>query len=181
MNDIKEKYAIITELLEERKLGEIITQGNCEDNGLHETYLSFYYTDNALVYINYSFSQGHSNYNYHYYIWDNRLIFYFLEHTSWTWDYECTPRDQGFTNEIWTYDEHRVYFNNETPIKCLFKTYDERSVDQPYEGKETLSSTIKNQELDCDKSVMATIIKNYHLLLENQKNTTQNICDIDFN
>ncbi len=175
---IKDKYKIITALLEKEKLTEVVLESECKDNGQNRASLTFYYNNNSLVYMLHSYDQGHNSYTNHYYLDDDKLMFYFSENVSWIWDFECAPKQQEVSNEIWTYEEQRIYFNNEIAQKCLFKTYNERSIDQPYEGEGTLSETIKNQEVNCDIVVITQIMKKYNSLRSIQKNTTQNICDI---
>ncbi|WP_282085524.1 hypothetical protein [Aquimarina algiphila] len=180
IKNIKEEYSSITKLLEQDKLTALALENKCNSNGQTEAFLTFYYNNDNLVHIQHTYAEGHSNYTNHYYINDNKLFFYFSEHESWRWDYEGTPKEQGFTNEIWTYDEQRIYFVKEVPIKCLRKAYTEKSVDQPNKGETTLSEAKKNKEVDCDKNSMKLILKKYQLLLTFQKSTTQNICDISF-
>ncbi len=176
IKNIKEKYYLITEMLEQDKLTMLAMESKC--NRQTDTFLKFYYNNNSLVYMQHSYGQGHDSYTNHYYINDHKLIFYFSEYASWIWNYECAPEEQGFTNEIWTYEEERIYFNNKTPIKCLYKTYTERSVDQPYDSEVELSDTVKNKEKDCDVVLMEQVMKKYTQLVDIQKNENQNICDI---
>ncbi|MEW7289836.1 hypothetical protein [Aquimarina sp. 2304DJ70-9] len=178
LKDIRQKYNMITELLEQDNLEEVAVRSDCNDSGQINASLHFYYNESKLVYMNYEYREGHSNNIYHYYLWDNKLIFYLAEYASWTWDYECTPSEQGFTNEIWTYEEHRVYFNDRTATKCLYKTYEEKSVDQPYEGPHGLSDTIKNEEIDCNRDSIKEIIKTYLQLASSKDGTTVDICNI---
>jgi len=174
LQNIQEKYLRITESLEENKLKQNNFQDNCEASGRTDTSLSYYYSNTALVYLNYRYTEGHNNYNYHYYLWDDKLIFYFSDHASWAWDYECAPKEQGFTNEIWTYSEQRIYFNNEAPIQCLHKTFEEK----PHQLEINLSDTIKNKNIPCDSVMTQSIIKRYLALVKLQKKATQNICNI---
>ncbi len=178
LKNIRQQYNIITELIEEDRLKEVSVKSDCNDNGQINASVSFYYNEDTLVYMNYEYREGHSNYYHHYYIWDSKLIFYLAEYESWTWDYECTPTEQGFTNEIWNYEEWRVYFNNRTATKCLYKTYEEKSVDQPYEGPHNLSDTIKNEEIECNRDSIKEIIKAYLQLASSKDGTTVDICNI---
>ncbi len=179
IKNIQEKYNTTTKLLEQELLTETALESDCNNNGQTEAFLSFYNNNNTLAYIQHNYNEGHSNYTYHYYIDNNKLIFYFFEYASWAWDFVTTPKEQGFTNEIWTYEEYRIYLNEETPIKCLYKIYTGKSIDQPHEGEDTLSETIKNKEVDCDENNITQILKKYRHLLSIQKDTTQNICDIN--
>ncbi|GAA4275331.1 hypothetical protein [Aquimarina mytili] len=174
LKDIRQKYNTITELHEQDSLEEISLISNCNDNEQINASISFYYHSKELVYIAYSFSEGHSNYNTHYYVWNNHLIFHFSEYASWTWDYECTPADQGFTNEIWTYEEKRIYFDDRTAIKCLVKRYEDKSIDHP----NNLSDTTKNEEIDCSQDLTKEIIGSYHKLLSLKDENNPDICNI---
>ncbi|KZS39874.1 hypothetical protein AWE51_09520 [Aquimarina aggregata] len=174
---IKEKYTIITDLLEKKELTQTILQSNCEDNNSKNIQIGFYYADDVLVYINHTYNQGHNNYNYHYYIWDNVLIFYFSDHASWNWDYECAPKEQEYANEVWTYEEKRVYLVDETPIKCLYKTFEEKSIDRATNPEIELSSTIKNKNIDCNKTMIENILSSYKKLLALQDK--EDICNLD--
>jgi len=49
----------------------------------------------------------------------------------------------------------KIYFDDETQLKCLFRIYTKRSINQPNEDERTLSITIKNQEIDYDKGVIS--------------------------
>ncbi len=179
IRDIKRQYLVICELLEQGSLEEISTESDCTGNGQMNTFASFYYHNDSLVYIHCQRHEGHNDYNDHYYLWNNQLIFFFSEYSSWIWDYESTPPKQGFTNEIWTYEEQRTYFNNETPIKCLYKTYQQKSADLPHEESNKLSDTIKNVVIDCGSELKPEVIRRYLYLRNFQKdNTNKSICTV---
>jgi len=176
IKDIKHAYNKIIKLLDQNRLKETSITSDCNGNGQHDTSVSFYSHDGKLVYIHYQNSEGHSNYDDHYYAWNTDLIFYYSEYASWIWDYECTPQDQGFTNEIWTYEENRIYFKNDkTAIKCLYKTYEEKSDNPPIEDQVKLSDILKNEEVQCSKDQIEQIIKTYHTILD-LRNSNKDIC-----
>ncbi len=179
IKDIRQKYNKITKLLNQETLKEVSIASDCSGDEQNNTSVSFYYDNGKLVYIHYTNSEGHSNYDYHYYVWDTHLLFYFSEYASWVWDYECTPQDQGFTNEIWTYEENRIYFRNEkTAIKCLYKTYEEKSDDPLTEDLIKLSNITQNKEIECSQDQLNKIIKMYYTLLELKKNKDTDICNL---
>ncbi len=168
---------MLSTLFEQNNLREISITSDCNDDGQINLSASFYYHNNKLVYINYNRNEEHSNYTDHYYVWDNSLIFYFSEYASWIWDYECTPTDQGFTNEIWIYEEGRIYFSDRTAIKCLIKKYENNSADH-LNTKHELSDTVKNEEIDCDEDQIKEIFKAYLRLLSLQDNDYSDMCNI---
>ncbi|MDC3388299.1 hypothetical protein OAX11_02185 [Flavobacteriaceae bacterium] len=143
IKDIREKYSIITQSLNNNKYSEHKTSYYCMD--AEDAAVSIYFDDNGIKLIkNILYRGGHSWKNEYYYVWENKLFFVYTQGGSWTY---VGPNDNSNTAvTVSKITEKRVYFNDEKAIRCLTKDYKSIS------NAEVKSENIPNKKTNCDKA-----------------------------
>ncbi|AXT54818.1 hypothetical protein J8L88_18045 [Aquimarina sp. MMG015] len=159
--DIKSKYSLIRELVDNNTLRQYHTDYTCEES-LEKGAITFYYNSRELKHIIHQYTQGHVSYKDEYYIWDDQLFFEFSIHKVKYKDYEKNRKKRIEKVDVVLTLEERFYFDNFVPIKCQFKDFETRS----NRIKNPKTNYVRNQTTDCDQS--SRIIEKYYILLEYQ-------------
>ncbi len=119
LNDNKDKYALICELISKDTLQQHDIDYTCEDTSEKGT-LTYYYNSRELKHILHEYKQDLIQYKDEYYIWDDQLFF-------------------GIS--VKKIEEHaieeRFHFYNSNPISCQYKNF------------ETQNNRVLNESNDC--------------------------------
>ena len=143
--DIREKFSIISQAVKDSAYRKVETPIGCEVDPIEGT-LSYYFDGEDLRYVSYSVAEGdHSWFQYTYYVWDDRLFFAF--HERGYWQFDTGANVDGTLSETIDYlSEHRYYFADQQPIRCLEKKWEVKSVDT----KQAKANEIPNTSIDCE-------------------------------
>ncbi|WP_299220584.1 hypothetical protein [uncultured Aquimarina sp.] len=167
--DIKSKYLLIRELVDNNTLRQYHSDYTCEES-LEKGTLTFYYNSRELKHIIHQYTQGYVSYKDEYYIWDDQLFFEFSTHKVKYQDYEKNRKKRIQKIDVTLTLEERFYFHNFEPIKCQFKDFETRS----NRAKNPKTNYVKNQITDCNQA--SRVIEKYNVLLEYQNMTIDDSC-----
>ena len=167
--DIKSKYLLIRELVDNNTLRQYYSDYTCEES-LEKGTLTFYYNSRELKHIIHQYTQGYVSYKDEYYIWDDQLFFEFSTHKVKYQDYEKNKKKRIQKVKVTLTLEERFYFHDFEPIKCQFKDFETRS----NRVKNPKTNYVKNQITDCNQA--NRIIEKYNVLLGYQNITIDDSC-----
>ncbi|WP_299251647.1 hypothetical protein [uncultured Aquimarina sp.] len=167
--DIKSKYLLIRELVDNNTLRQYYSDYTCEES-LEKGTLTFYYNSRELKHIIHQYTQGYVSYKDEYYIWDDQLFFEFSTHKVKYQDYEKNKKKRIQKVNVTLTLEERFYFHDFEPIKCQFKDFETRS----NRVKNPKTNYVKNQITDCNQA--NRIIEKYNVLLGYQNITIDDSC-----
>ena len=124
IEDIREKYAYITQNLDQMRVVQIkIECPTYPESGA----LTFYYKDEQLRLIVHDYSDGgHGGGENQYFVWNGQLFFYYAQGSYWT--FAQSAGDEPVTVDH--VEEYRYYYKDEVPIRYLEKSYSYKSTDQ---------------------------------------------------
>ncbi|WP_298540959.1 hypothetical protein [uncultured Aquimarina sp.] len=167
--DIKSKYLLIRELVDNNTLRQHYSDYTCEES-LEKGVLTFYYNSRELKHIIHRYTQGYVSYKDEYYIWDDQLFFEFSTHKVKYQDYEKNRKKRIQKVDVTLTLEERFYFHDFEPIKCQFKDFETRS----NRAKNPKTNYVRNQITDCNQA--NRIIEKYNVLLEYQNMIIDDSC-----
>ncbi|AXT50088.1 hypothetical protein D1818_04295 [Aquimarina sp. BL5] len=167
--DIKSKYLLIRELVDNNTLRQYYSDYTCEES-LEKGTLIFYYNSRELKHIIHEYIQGYVSYKDEYYIWDDQLFFEFSTHKVKYKDYEKNKKKRIEKVDVILTLEERFYFHEFEPIKCQFKDFETRS----NRTKNLKTNYVRNQITDCNQA--NRIIEKYNVLLDYQNITIDDSC-----
>ncbi|WP_312903126.1 hypothetical protein [Chryseobacterium taichungense] len=155
VDDIKNEYAIISGLLNSKKLDSTTFNYNCDEK---EGEVTFYFQDKKLKMVK-DFYAEHSHFSSStkYFVKDDQVFFIFNEETVWNFDDGGTPEKPATKDNI---KERRIYILNDKAIQCFEKNYTIRS-----QGNNQDPNTIANKETKCD---ISEFMKQYKLIIKNK-------------
>ncbi len=169
--DIKSKYSLIRELVDNNSLRQYHTNYTCEESQ-EKGSLTFYYNSRELKHIIHQYIQGYVSYQNEYYIWDDQLFFEFSTHKIKYQDYEKNKDRRIQKVAVVLTLEERFYFHNLQPVKCQFKDFETRS----NRTKNPKTNYVRNQTTDCGEA--NRIIEKYNVLLEYQHSNIDDACGL---
>ncbi|WP_299440570.1 hypothetical protein [uncultured Aquimarina sp.] len=169
LTDIKSKYSLIRELVDNNTLRQYYTDYTCEES-LEKGALTFYYNSRELKHIIHQYTQGYVTYKDEYYIWDDQLFFEFSTHKMKYQDYEKNKKKRIQKVAVVLTLEERFYFHNFEAIKCQFKDFVTRS----NRAKNPKTNYVRNQNTDCDQA--NRVIEKYEVLLKYQDTNIEDAC-----
>ncbi|MFD2561736.1 hypothetical protein [Aquimarina rubra] len=169
--DIKSKYLLIRELVDNNTLRQYYSDYTC-DESVEKGTLTFYYNSRELKHIVHQYTQGYVSYKDEYYIWDDQLFFEFSTHKIKYHDYEKNKKKKIQKVDVVLTLEERFYFHNFEPVKCQFKDFETRS----NRLKNPKTNYVRNQTADCSQATR--IIEKYNVLLEYQNANIEDECSL---
>lgn len=156
IEEIKKEYQTINNELNKNKLDSISFDYNCSDE--RSGTVTFFSDQKGLRLIKHFYAEySHFSSVENYFIKNNTLFFIFKEDTSWNFD-GGTPEKPETKDDI---IEHRVYLQNNKPIKCFEKKYSIHSKESTHPNV----NMIANREILCS---IDDLLKTYQLLLKNK-------------
>lgn len=167
--DIKNKYSLIRELVDNNTLRQFYTDYTCEES-LEKGSITFYYNSRELKLIVHRYTQGRVSYEDEYYVWDNELFFEFSKHKVRYKDYKHSKKKKVKKIDVVLNLEERFYFYNLLPIKCQFKDFETRS----NRSKNPKTNYVKNKSTNCEEA--GRILEKYNILLDFQNTEMVDTC-----
>jgi hypothetical protein len=156
IEDIKKEYQSINDKLNKKGLDSVSFDYNCNDE--RSGTVTFFSDQKGLRMIKHFYAEySHFSSVENYFIKNNTLFFIFKEDTSWNFD-GGTPEKPETKDDI---IEHRIYLQNNTPIKCFEKKYSIRSKESIHPDVDKMA----NKEVSCS---VDELLKTYQLLLKNK-------------
>ncbi|MEL6699367.1 MAG: hypothetical protein AAFP89_24230 [Bacteroidota bacterium] len=136
IEDIREKYAYITQNLDQMRVVQInIECPTYPESGA----LTFYYEGERLRLVVHDYSDGgHGGGENQYFVWDGQMFFYYANGGYWTF-----AQSEGDTPVTVDHvEEYRYYYREKIPIRYLEKSYSYESTDK----SQKTSAQVPNEE-----------------------------------
>ena len=163
IENIRSKYDMILKSVKDSTCNTISIKFSCPDLPAYG-YLTYYYEGSELRMMELASDDGsHGGEKQQYFIWNQKIIFCYIEGGDWVFDGgkdTIIGKDtiyQSFTQD-YLYED-RYYFYNNKPIKCLHKEF----IIHNSQENNPDSETTANKEVDCDTE---KIVKRYLNLLK---------------
>ncbi|MFA0964437.1 hypothetical protein AB9P05_21705 [Roseivirga sp. BDSF3-8] len=163
IQDIKEEFSTLTSLRDSSRLLSVAVPYKCyEESGT----VTYYYQGTDLRIITHDYhAGGHYSANNQYYLHNDSLFFAILEEATWMFD---SQGGQGATRD--DISQHRYYFVNNEPVRCLRKKYSLYS----YRDDNPAAENVPNEEVECDQ--VANVRSKYHTLIAYKDGTNRTRC-----
>lgn len=153
--DIKKEYAVISGLVDSKKLDSTTFNYYCNER---EGEVTLYYQNKKLKMVK-DFYAEHSHFSSFtkYFVKDDQVFFIFNDETVWNFDEGGTPEKAETKDDI---KEKRIYILQGKAVQCFEKNYSIRS-----KGNNQDPNSVPNRETKCD---ISEYMQQYERIMKNK-------------